>query len=136
MTEASEVSLEFERTFNALTSESAVAQWFGPSDDFKVTVHTWDCQVGGSYRVQFDTPDGEHICVGEFREIETHTRLSYTWTWEGQPPMDTLVSFAVEARGDKTQLRMSHAGFPAPDVRDHHQQGWAGSMERFVRVVG
>jgi uncharacterized protein YndB with AHSA1/START domain len=78
-----------------------VAQWFGPSNDFKVTVHTWDCQVGGSYRVQFDTPDGEHICVGEFREIEPHTRLSYTWSWEAQPPMDTLVSFEVEARGDR-----------------------------------
>ncbi len=143
MTQETDVSLQFERVFDAsvdevfeaLTSEAAVAKWFGPSDDFKVTVHAWDCVVGGQYRVQFDTPDGAHICVGRFQEILPGKRLTYTWSWEGRPPMDTLVSFEMEAADGKTQLKMSHAGFPTPDVRDHHQQGWAGSMERLGRLV-
>jgi uncharacterized protein YndB with AHSA1/START domain len=137
-------SLKFEQTFDAsvdrvfdaLTTEAAIAKWFGPSDEFQVTVHEWDCKVGDNYRVQFDTPNGEqHICIGEFREIVSGEKLSYTWAWENQPPMDTLVSFVLAADGDQTRLSMTHGGFPADEVRDHHEMGWAGSMDRLGRVL-
>ncbi len=145
MTNQTGVNLKFERTldapidkvFEALTSKAAIAKWFGPSDDFDIIVHAWNCEVGGEYRVQFDTPGGEqHICFGEFREIIAGEKLSYTWSWEGQPPMDTLVTFEVKAAGTQTLLTLTHDGFPAEEVRDHHEQGWTGSLERLVRAIG
>ncbi|GJM44515.1 MAG: hypothetical protein DHS20C21_13570 [Gemmatimonadota bacterium] len=144
MTNQTGVSLKLERTLNApvdrvftaLTSKAAIAKWFGPSDEMKITVHAWDCKVGGNYRVEFVSPKGDqHIAVGTFREIVPGEKVSYSWAWEGQPPMDTLVTFRVKADGDRTQLTMTHEGFPDQEMCGHHEQGWTGSMERLVRAI-
>ena len=122
--------------FTALTSREAIGRWFGPSDDFDVTIHQWDCEVGGHYRVEFKTPTGEsHIVVGEFTIIKPNRTVAYTWDWEGQPAMDTLVTFQVERAGDRTQLLFSHEGFPSKDVREHHEAGWTGTLVRLERDV-
>ena len=144
MTTATGIHLKFERSLDApvehvykvLTESGYISQWYGPSDDFKVTVHRWDARVGGSYRVEFNTPAGEtHIVVGEFKELRKNSRVAYTWSWEGQPPLDTLVTFTIRAEGEKTRLTLVHDGFPADEVRAHHEQGWTGSMERLARAV-
>jgi len=125
-----------ERVFEVLTAAEHIGRWFGPSDDFRVTVHAWEAKEGGAYRVEFNTPDGEtHIVVGTFTAIVPNSRVSYTWSWEGRPPMDTLVTFALEGKGRQTQLVFTHEGFPAEDVRGHHEQGWTGSMARLERVL-
>lgn len=145
MTNQSGIRLKFDRTldasvetvYEALTAKHAIRKWFGPRDDFEITVHAWDCRVGGRYEVEFKTPTGEvHTCYGEFKELVPMKKVSYTWSWKEQPPMDTLVSFVLEANGAKTDLTMTHEGFPAEDVRAHHEQGWTGSIERLLRFVG
>ena len=145
MTSQTGIRLQFDRTLNApiatvyeaLTSKDAIAKWFGPSDDMNVTVHAWDFKVGGGYKVEFRTPEGEkHTCHGNFKEIVPQKKLSYTWSWEEQPPIDTLVSFVIKANGNKTDLQVTHDGFPAEDTRDHHEQGWTGSLARLTRFVG
>lgn len=145
MTSRAGVALNMERdldasvetVFTALTSKEAVGGWFGPSDDFEVTVHEWDCREGGRYRVEFNTPAGEtHIVIGEFESIVPNRLVSYTWSWEGQPPLDTLVSFHLERKGEgRTHLSFTHEGFPSDDVRGHHEQGWMGSLARLEREV-
>lgn len=144
MTSDTGIKLEKQLTLNApaahvykvLTQAEHISKWYGPSDEFKITVHKWDCKVGGKYRVEFNTPAGEtHIVVGEFKELKPNAKVAYSWSWEGQPPMDTLVTFAIKAAGDKTELAFSHVGFPAEEVRDHHNQGWTGSLERLSRAV-
>jgi len=144
MTSQTGIRLKFERTlhasaqtvYDALTSKDAIGKWFGPSDDFKVVVHTWDCRVGGSYKVEFKTPAGEtHTCHGQFKELIPNKKVSYTWSWEEQPPIDTLVSFVIKANGEKTDLVITHDGFPTEDMRAHHEQGWTGSLERLVRFM-
>lgn len=144
MAAAGGIQLNFERKLDApvahvykvLTGTEFISRWFGPSDEFKVTVHQWDARIGGSYRVEFNTPAGEtHIVIGTFKELVPNQKVAYTWTWEGRPAMDSLVTFTIRADGNKTLLTLVHGGFPAEEVRDHHQQGWAGSMERLSRAV-
>ena len=144
MTNDTELRIDMERTLDAavervfavLTGAEHIAQWFGPSDDYKIKVHEWDCRVGGKYRVAFHTsPDEVHTVVGEFREITPNQRVSYTWSWEGQPPMDTLVTFDVEADGKQTHLKLTHEGLPLEELRQHHSQGWSGSLERLTRAI-
>lgn len=120
-----------EAVFAALTSDAAVARWFGPSDDFEVKVHEWDCRLGGRYRVEFVTPSGEHhIVMGEFNALEPNRTVAYTWSWEGQPPIETVVTFRIEGGEVESRLRFSHEGFPGEEMRDHHLTGWSGSMDR------
>jgi uncharacterized protein YndB with AHSA1/START domain len=49
--------------------------------------------------------------------------------------MDTLVTFDLSADGESTRLLLTHEGFPADEARDHHNQGWTGSLERLARVA-
>lgn len=144
MTTTTGIHLKFERSLDApvehvykvLTASDSIAKWYGPSDDFKVTVHQWDARLGGNYRVEFNTPGGEtHIVVGVFKELVRNEKVAYTWSWEGQPPMDTLVTFTIRPDGQKTKLTLIHDGFPAEEVRAHHEQGWTGSLERLTRAV-
>ena len=139
------VELNLERTlrapigkvWRALTRGEEVARWFGPTDDVRIEVLEWDCREGGDYRVAMHAPDGNtYTCYGTFRDVEEPRRLTYTWSWEGQPPMDTLVAFELAEDGGVTTLNFSHTGFPADEARDRHQEGWTGSLERLSRLVG
>ncbi|MEE9312080.1 MAG: SRPBCC domain-containing protein [Planctomycetota bacterium] len=144
MTSETSIKIEMERILNAstarvyevLTKAEHIPAWYGPSDAYKIKIHHWDCKVGGTYRVEFNTPEGEnHIVVGEFKELRPNEKVSYTWSWEGQPPMDTLVTFKLTADGDKTKLDLLHDGFPSEEPRDHHTMGWTGSMDRLEKSV-
>ena len=55
------------RVFELLCRPESIPKWLGPSDEFRVTAHEWDCRPGGRYRVEFNAPDGEtNVVVGEF----------------------------------------------------------------------
>lgn len=124
------------RVFATLSKRDSVSLWLGPSDDYKVTVHEWECKPKGRYRVQFDTPEGvTHIVIGEFVEVSPDTLLSFTWTWEGQPVIDSLVTFKLEPEGEGTHLLLTHEGFPDDEMRGHHEQGWTGTLDRLSRAV-
>lgn len=136
--------LEFERdlrasrlkVWEALTRGEEITRWFGPSDDFRIEVLEWDCRPAGSYRVAMHAPDGStYTCFGTFREVDAPKRLSYTWSWEGQPPMDTLVAFELAGDGDSTKLRFSHTGFSSAEAREQHRMGWTGSLDRLARSI-
>jgi uncharacterized protein YndB with AHSA1/START domain len=136
--------LKLEKTLNApvakvwkaLTEGVQIPAWYGPMDEFRVEVHQWDCKPGGKYRVAMHAPDGNvYTCIGEFKEIKPTQRLSYTWSWEGQDPMDTLVTFELKPQGQQTALKFLHTGFPSEQERDNHNQGWSGSLERLAKTV-
>jgi uncharacterized protein YndB with AHSA1/START domain len=132
-----ELNAPIERVFKALTQGTNVPKWLGPSDDYRVTVHTWDCKPGGKHRVEFNTPEGEtHIVVGVFKEVTANQRLSFTWTWEGREVIDSLVTFALTPSGGRTHVLLTHEGFPDQEMRAHHNEGWVGTLERLMRAVG
>jgi uncharacterized protein YndB with AHSA1/START domain len=122
--------------FSALTTADRITRWYGPSDDYKVEVHEWDLKVGGTYRISLNHKDGNvHTVHGTFREILEGEKLSYTWSWEGQPPLDSLVTFRLREVQGKTDLTFTHEGFPDAELRDKHEMGWTGSLERLARAI-
>ena len=124
------------RVFEVLSKPELVPKWLGPSDEFRVTAHEWDCRPGGRYRVEFNAPDGEtNIVVGEFREVVRDERLAFTWTWEGKPVIDSLVTLQLTPAGNGTRLKLTHTGFPDAEMRDHHSFGWTGTLDRLGRAV-
>ena len=124
------------RVFDALTKPASVPSWLGPSDAYRVTVHAWDCKPGGKLRVEFVTPEKvTHIVVGVFKEVTPHTRLAFSWTWEGQPVIDSIVTFTLRPEGKGTALVLTHTGFPGTDMRNHHNEGWLGTLDRLSRAL-
>lgn len=125
--------------FRALTDPALIIRWWSPSADIPVVVETWDLRRGGHWRFAYHQPDGTvSIVGGAFHEIAPVERLVFTWTWE--PPdrhagVETLVTIALTAVGDGTELTVTHEHFPDRDTRDRHDAGWRTTLDRLEEVL-
>ncbi len=134
-----------ERAFRAWTTAEHIQQWMRPEEGMVVPLANMDLRVGGKYRIQMRTPDGEFFtAVGEFREVKAPERLVYTWDWEkdgsgaefgeveGKP---SLITIEFLRRGDQTELVLTHSRFASVQSRDSHAQGWSRGVESFAKFV-
>lgn len=137
---AAEVTLRLERTiaatpdqvFRAWTEAEAMKQWYAPESTSTTIVHAIEPRVGGRHRVEMRGPDGvSHIVGGTFKEVDRPRKLVFSWAWEGERATgETLVTVLLSPEGKGTKLVLLHERFPSGEVRDKHQQGWNGCLER------
>ena len=48
---------------------------------------------------------------------------------------ETLVTVEFARAEDGTEVRLSHEGFPTPEDREGHEEGWNICLERLVDLV-
>jgi uncharacterized protein YndB with AHSA1/START domain len=121
------------RVFAALTDPAQIVHWFCPTPEHRAAVHAWDLRVGGRYRISLTHSGGKvHTAVGEFREITDGRRLKKTWAWEGEPPMDSLVTFELTPTESGTLLVLTHEGLRDEEDCRKHEQGWNGCLDQLV----
>ena len=48
---------------------------------------------------------------------------------------ETLVTVAFVPAGQGTEIRLSHEGFPTPEDKEGHEEGWKICLERLVDLV-
>lgn len=119
-----------ERTFNApidkmwkaITDKNEMKQWYFDLSDFKPEV---------GFEFQFEGgPDGRiyiHLC--KVTEVVPGKKITYSWRYDGYEGI-SYVTFELFAEGDKTRLRLTHAGletFPVsnPDLaKENFAAGW------------
>jgi uncharacterized protein YndB with AHSA1/START domain len=97
-----------------------------------------DPRPGGTLRIQM--PGGQ-VASGEIVELVPHSRIVFTWGWEGDaPPIEpgsTTVVVELEPDEAGTLLRLTHAGLAPPPVAEHHRAGWERYLERLrIRAEG
>lgn len=133
-----------EKVFRAWTDPKELKRWFAPSDDYAIPLVEVDLRVGGRYRIQMKSPDGETYTVGgAYREIVVPARLVYTWAWEGgahcgtEAPEEhqTLVTVEFHERGGTTEVVLTHDFFPNVEEKEKHSHGWVGCLDRLGRIV-
>ncbi len=120
-----------QKVFDAFVKPELVRQWFRPRG-FTITDVALDARVGGRYRVTMQPRSGAAETVGgEYREIKAPERLVFTWKWESKQMGgigETLITVTLDERrgeqGVETEVRLLHSGFPAPEARDGHSNGW------------
>ena len=130
------------KVFDAFVKPELVRQWFGPRGH-TVTEATIDAKAGGRYRFSMRARTGETVTVGGvYREIAPPERLVFTWKWEGEEMGvmgETLVTVSLDERrgehGVETEVRLQHSGFPAPEARAAHNDGWSSSLNCLVDLV-
>jgi uncharacterized protein YndB with AHSA1/START domain len=124
------------QVYQAWTDRAQLARWFRPSPDFETVVHELDLRAGGSYRIEMRHPNGStHVAVGEYRELEAPTRLTFTWRWEGTPMVDTLVTVELTSKNDGTELTLTHTLFQSDAERDEHTKGWTGCLTQLDALL-
>ena len=134
-----------ELAFEAWTSAEQIQQWMRPEPEMVIPFASMDLRVGGKFRIQMKTPDGEFFtAVGVFKEVKAPTRLVYTWDWEkdgsgeefGEVEGKTsLVTVEFLKRGEQTEFVLTHDRFAAVESRDSHARGWDKIAESFAQFV-
>lgn len=48
---------------------------------------------------------------------------------------DSVVTVEFRDKGEETEIVLHHEFFPAAEIRDAHEQGWNGCIDRFAEIV-
>jgi uncharacterized protein YndB with AHSA1/START domain len=119
-----------ERVFAFFTDPAKMVQWMGTSAEL-------DARPGGAYRV--DIGPG-YVARGAYVEVVPHSRIVFTWGWEGENPPVAPGASTVEVTftpdGDGTIVRLVHRDLPTDDSRRAHAEGWAYFLPRLAGVAG
>ena len=142
MTERSlQIAREFpaprERVFNAWTQADEMRAWSCPEGASVESVSS-DLRPGGAYHVTMKIEDGSLITArGVYREVESPSRVVYTWDWDEEDHRmgDTLVTVEFEDLGERTRVVLTHDFFPAIEARDGHAQGWESCLDKLEKLV-
>ena len=134
-----------ELAFKAWTSAEHIQQWMRPEPGMVVPLASMDLRVGGKFRIQMKTPDGEFFtAVGEFKEVKAPERLVYTWDWEKDGSgaefgelegKQSLITVEFLKRGERTEMVLMHTRFTSVESRDSHARGWGKITESFAAFV-
>ena len=110
-----------EKVWQAITDKDKMKEWYFDLKAFKP-------EVGFEFRFWGGAEENQylHICV--ITELIPGKKLSHSWTYEGYSG-ESFVTFELFEEGDKTRLKLSHAGletFPAlPDFKkENFEMGW------------
>ena len=124
--------------------------WYGP-DGATVPVAEMDVRVGGTRLVcmEVHTPNGpaQMWFTGQYREVVPRQRLVFTESLSDQNgtpkspadaglpeghPATTEVTIELEDLGDRTKMRLTHAGVPAGSPG---AAGWAMALDKLAARV-
>ena len=103
--------------FDAWTRPEFVKRWWAPQAQCVTMVGCEaDVRVGGAYRYQLRTPDGNAFAFsGRYTEITPPSRLVYTQVFEPMAEAGEMrITVTFEEREGKTHL-VSHELYPSAD---------------------
>lgn len=109
--------------WGALTDIAQMKKWYFDIDAFRP-------EVGMRFSFEGCGHEGEkylHLC--EVTEAVAGKKIAYTWRYDKHPG-ESLVTFELEPEGDKTRLKLTHAGLETfdssnPDfARSSFEGGW------------
>jgi uncharacterized protein YndB with AHSA1/START domain len=138
-------SLTFKRRLNAApakvyaawTDPEKITRWFGRSDAKPGSMQAViDARIGGRFRVNFNTEDGEYYQVGGvYREVVPDQRLVFSWAWYSTPERESLVTVSLQPDGDGTLLTLQHEQLFDQAARDGHERGWIGALDKLEKML-
>jgi len=125
-----------EKVWRAWTDPQALAHWFGPGVPDSVTHAETDVRMGGYFRIEFHTPDGEHHSVsGYYLDVVPHRRLQFSWAWRSTPERESLVTIDFVKTSTGTRMNFVHAQFYDQAARDGHEGGWTLTFEKLAHLL-
>jgi uncharacterized protein YndB with AHSA1/START domain len=119
--------------FKAWTDSTQGNDWSAPRG-FTVTAFEADLRPGGAWQLRMRTPEGKELGVGGvYREIVPPERIVSTHVWQnpdGTSGHETLMTVALAAHGDRTEMSFRQTGFESDEDRDGHREGWSECFDR------
>ena len=120
------------KVWKAISDRDEMKKWYFDLAEFKP-------EVGFEFSFTGGSPDGVqylHLC--KVTEVIPGKKLTYSWRYDGYEG-NSFVTFELFEEGDKTRLRLTHAGletFPAsnPDLAaKNFAEGWTDIIGRSLK---
>ena len=120
-----------QEVFDAWLDPESLRQWFCPGTVSLASVDL-DVRVGGHFRIVMRDDNKDLVHTGTYREIAPPRRLVFTWRSSGTYDQETLVTVELHARGEMTELELTHTLFPDRTTASNHEHGWQSIVEKFA----
>ena len=138
-----------EKVFAAWAQREQLEKWMCKDVSSHVVIHhEQDIRTGGRYRMEVRDPGKGETYMGQgvYREVKPPEKIVFTWSWMKKEPSgaltqlhpaspETLVTVEFFARGNSTEVVLTHATFGTTKDRDEHNQGWNGCFDILARVL-
>ncbi len=128
-----------ERVFAAWTTPADILKWFSP-ETCRIISAEADLRVGGSYHFRVANAEyGELDLRGVYRDVKAPAKLAFTWSWSGSPELEfgeTLVKVNFADKEGFTEVQLTHGGFPNMQLRNDHEHGWRGCLDKLETLLG
>jgi uncharacterized protein YndB with AHSA1/START domain len=111
-----------EQVWEAITDNKKMKQWY-------FDIETFRPDLGFEFRFSGGDENKQYLHLCKITEVIPGRKLSYAWRYEKETG-ESLVTFELFPEGDKTKLRLTHAGletFPANDpgfAKESFAKGW------------
>jgi uncharacterized protein YndB with AHSA1/START domain len=124
------VQAPIQKVWNYISTAEGIAEWFMPSD-FKA-------EEGFEFTIQ--SPFGPSPC--KVIEVDEPNTIKFAWDTDGW-----IATFQLQEVENGTEFTVIHGGWkeagaivpkaqkPQAEIRDTMNNGWAGLVEKFKRVV-
>lgn len=122
------------KVWDAISNKDQMKQWY-------FDIPAFSAEIGAEFEFMGGDPKGQqfrHLC--KVTEVEPDRKLTYSWRYDGYEG-NSFVTFELFPEGDKTRLKLTHAGletFPAiPSfAKGNFVMGWTEligtSLKKFV----
>jgi len=136
-----------EKVFAAWARREQLEQWMCKDESAHTVIHhEQDIRAGGRYLMEVRDPaKGEtYWGQGVYSEVKSPEKIVFSWFWTKEKPDDpplhpdsteTEVTVEFFARGNSTEVVLTHAVFGSAKDRDDHKQGWNGCLDMLARVL-
>lgn len=136
-----------EKVFAAWAEREQLEKWMCKDVASQVVIHhLQDIRPGGRYLMEVRDAGKKETYWGQgvYREVKPPERLVFTWAWtkdrpDGEPVHpgreETEVTVEFLARGNSTEVVLTHVGFAGEKVRADHDLGWNGCFDVLAYVV-
>jgi uncharacterized protein YndB with AHSA1/START domain len=127
-----------EKVWAAITDPAEMKKWYFDLPGFRA-------EVGYQFQFEGGTPEKTYLHLCEVKAAVPNQKLAYTWRYDGYPG-DSLVTFELFAEGEKTTVKLTHAGLETfaaannPDlVAKNFEMGWTAiigtSLLEFLQMT-
>lgn len=114
--------------FDAWLDPDMLRKFMLPDRRVALPYVTTDPRVGGRFVIVMQMGGKELPHTGEYREIDPHSRLAFTW-YGPSPADDSTVTLQFAPTADGTHITLTHDRFINEDSRDDHKLGWSSILE-------
>jgi uncharacterized protein YndB with AHSA1/START domain len=122
------------RVFAAWLDPTVLAKFMCPMPGTSVAKAETDPRVGGRFLILMRIGGQDRPHQGEYRVVEPHKRLVFTWHSQAAPPESEVTLTFAEAGADQTLLTLVHRGLPTA-VRAAHDHGWTSIVAMLAQIA-